>query len=70
MKDDDVKEVPLGIEDPKAKILIGSSMPEQIEKYILNFLRTRNKTFTWKDKDMTGIYKNIITHKLNIDPYF
>ncbi|XP_052623345.1 uncharacterized protein LOC128128443 [Lactuca sativa] len=55
-KEQDVKEVPLGIEDLEAKALIGSSMPEQIERDLLNFLRTRSKTFAWKHEDMTDQY--------------
>ena len=34
------------------------------------FLKDKSKTFAWKHDDMIGIDKNIITHKLNIDPYF
>ncbi|KAL7598516.1 uncharacterized protein LOC111915615 [Lactuca sativa] len=69
-KEQNMKEVPLSREDTKAKVLIGSSIPEQIEQDLLNFLRARNKRFAWKHEDMTGIDKNIITHKLNIDPSF
>ena len=62
--------MPLGIENPEGKVLVGSSMLEQIKQDLLNFLRTRSKTFAWKHEDMTGIDKSIITHKLNIDPSF
>ena len=65
-----MKEVPLSIEDPEAKVLIGSSIPEKIDQDLLNFLRTRSKTFAWKHEDITGIDKSIITHKRNIDPSF
>ena len=34
------------------------------------FLKDKSKTFAWKHDDMIGIDKNIITHKLNIDPSF
>ena len=65
-----MKEVPLGIEDPEAKVLIGSSMPEQIEHDLIKFLKAKSKTCAWKHEDMARIEKNIITHKLNIDPSF
>jgi hypothetical protein len=65
-----VKEVPLDPEDPEAKIFIGSSLPEQIEEDLTNFLKSQRSTFAWKPEDMTGISKNIITHKLGIDPSF
>ena len=69
-REHDVKEVPLDPEDPEAKIFIGSSLPEQIEDNLLKFLKSQRSTFAWKPEDMTGISKNIITHKLGIDPSF
>ena len=65
-----MKEVTLGIEDPEAKVLIGSLMPEQIEKDLLIYLITRSNTFTWKQDDMKSLDKIIITHKLNLNPSF
>ena len=65
-----MKEVPLDPEDPKAKILIGSSLPTQIEEDLIKFLKSQRNTFSWKPEDMTGISKNIITQKLGIDPSF
>ncbi|KAI3821292.1 hypothetical protein L1987_08856 [Smallanthus sonchifolius] len=44
-KEHDVKEVPLDAENPDIKILVGSNIPEDIEKDILNFLRGRKATF-------------------------
>ena len=70
MRERDVKEVTLNLEDPEAKILIGSSIPEQIKQDLMKFLKARSMTFAWKHEDMTGIDKNIITHKLIIDPSF
>ena len=69
-REHDAKEVPLNFEDLEAKILIGSSLPEQIEQELTKFLKDRRKTFAWKHVDMTGIDKNIITLKHNIDPSF
>uniref|UniRef100_A0A251UX97 Uncharacterized protein n=1 Tax=Helianthus annuus TaxID=4232 RepID=A0A251UX97_HELAN len=34
---------------------------------IVSFLKRRKSTFAWKHEDMTGISKDIITHKLGID---
>ena len=58
----------LNLEDPKAKILIGSLMPKQIKQDLMKFLKPRSNMFAWMHEDMTDIDKNIITHKLNIDP--
>ena len=62
--------MPLDPEDPETKILIGSSLPEQIEEDLIKFLKSQRSTFAWKPEDMTSISKNIITHKLGIDTSF
>ena len=69
-REKEVKEVPLDPEDPEVKVLIGTTIPEDIEPKLLEFLKTRMSTFAWKHEDMTGISKNIITHKLGIDKSF
>ena len=51
-------------------MLIGTSIFEDIESNVLDFLKSRMSTFAWKHEDMTGISKNIITHKLGIDNSF
>ncbi|KAI3812675.1 hypothetical protein L1987_17387 [Smallanthus sonchifolius] len=63
-KEQDVKEISLDAENPDVKILVGSNIPEDIEKDILNFLNGRKATFAWKHENMTSISKNIITHRL------
>ena len=65
-----MKEVPLDPEDPETNIFIGSSLPEQIEEDLIKFLKSQRNTFSWKLEDMTGISKEIITHKLGIDTSF
>jgi DNA-directed RNA polymerase subunit H (RpoH/RPB5) len=57
-------------ENPEIKVLIGTSIPEGIEQQLINFLAKRSSTFAWKHEDMTGISKDIITHKLGIDNSF
>ena len=44
-REHDIKEVPLNLEDLEAKILIGSSIPEQIEQDLVKFLKARSKMF-------------------------
>ena len=60
----------MSLEDPEAKIFIGSSLPDQIVKNLVEFLKAKRSTFAWKPEDMTGINKNITTHKLDVDPSF
>lgn len=47
-------------------MLLGVSLDQDLTK----FLKNRKSTFSWKDEDMIGISKDIITHKLNVDPLF
>ncbi|KAI3821220.1 hypothetical protein L1987_08780 [Smallanthus sonchifolius] len=54
-KEQDVKKVSMDAENPDVKILVGSNIPEDIEKDILNFLKDRKATFAWKHEDMTGV---------------
>ena len=57
-------------QDPESKIFIGSGMLKEIEKDLISFLKKRRATFAWKHEDMTGISKDVITHKLGIDRSF
>lgn len=66
----DTKEVLLDDQDPESRILLGSKIPENLEKELITFLQSRKGTFAWKPEDMTGISKDIITHKLGMDKSF
>jgi hypothetical protein len=57
-------------EDPDIKVLLGAKIPEKLKIELTDFLKRRMKTFAWKQEDMTGISKDIITHKLGIDKSF
>ena len=69
-REQDVKEVSLDPEDPEVKVLVGSGILSDIEQDLVSFLKRRKSTFAWKHEDMTGISKDIITHKLGIDKSF
>ena len=69
-EEQDVKEVTLIPENPDIKVLIGKKLSEDMEKDITEFLKSRMSTFAWKQEDMTGISKDIITHKLGLDKDF
>ncbi|KAI3805056.1 hypothetical protein L1987_27073 [Smallanthus sonchifolius] len=69
-KEQDVKEVSLDAKNPDVKVLIGSNIPEDIERNILSFLKGRKAKFVWKHEEMTGISKDIITHRLGIEKSF
>ncbi|KAI3732604.1 hypothetical protein L1987_63810 [Smallanthus sonchifolius] len=69
-REQDVKELSLSPEDPDVKVLIGTSIPEDIEQSLIRLLKSRTSTFAWKHEDMTCISKDVITHKLGIDNSF
>ena len=56
--------------NPDISALIGTNIPEDIERELISFLKCRMSTFAWKHEDMTGISQDIITHKLGIDKNF
>ena len=43
------------------------SLNPQMKKEIVNFLKDNLDVFAWSHKDMPGIPKNIIQHRLNVD---
>ncbi|KAI3810882.1 hypothetical protein L1987_20505 [Smallanthus sonchifolius] len=51
-KEQDVKEVSLDPANPDTKVLIGSNIPGDVEQELLDFLKGRMSTFTWKHEDM------------------
>ncbi|KAI3725211.1 hypothetical protein L1987_64989 [Smallanthus sonchifolius] len=69
-KEQDVKELSLNPEDPDLKVLIGTNIPEHIEKNLTRLLKSIISAFSWKHEDMTGISKDIITHKVGLDNSF
>nr|XP_043612730.1 uncharacterized protein LOC122584738 [Erigeron canadensis] len=69
-EEQDVKEVNLIPEDPNIKVLLGAKISKELEVKFTDFLKKRMKTFAWKQEDMIGISKDVITHKLGIDKSF
>jgi ribonuclease HI len=69
-REKEIKEVLLNPENPEIKVLIGTNIPQDIEQQLTAFLKSRSSTFAWKHEDMTGISKDVITHKLGIDNSF
>ena len=56
--------------DPESKVYLESGILGKIEEDLVSFLKRGKTTFKWKHEDMTGISKDIITHKLGIDRSF
>jgi hypothetical protein len=60
----------IGLEDghPEKTTRIGASLPPQIKKSLIQFLKSNKDVFAWSHEDMSGISPSIISHKLNVNP--
>uniref|UniRef100_A0A2N9IPM7 Reverse transcriptase domain-containing protein n=1 Tax=Fagus sylvatica TaxID=28930 RepID=A0A2N9IPM7_FAGSY len=53
---------------PEKTTRIGASLPPQIKKSLIQFLKSNKDVFAWSPEDMPGINPSIISHKLNVNP--
>ncbi|XP_056854988.1 uncharacterized protein LOC130509719 [Raphanus sativus] len=56
--------------NPERQVSIGSELPLETKKELIDFLKSNVKTFAWSTNDMKGIDPNVTTHKLKVDPTF
>ena len=49
---------------------IGSKLAENLRSLLTHFLKKNKDVFAWKQEDMGGIDPAIITHRLNVSPFF
>jgi hypothetical protein len=49
-------------------IVIGSDLSADEEANLVQFLQKNKDVFAWSAKDLTGVDRSFIEHKLNIDP--
>jgi hypothetical protein len=55
---------------PDKKVIIGANLSKEEEEQLMKFLRSNQDVFAWSAKDLEGVSREIIEHKLNIDPKF
>jgi hypothetical protein len=48
-------------------VVIGSDLSADEESNLVQFLQKYKDVFSWSAKDLTGVDRNFIEHKLNID---
>ena len=58
---------PLKEDDPTKTIQIGSMLPKDIKKKLLEFLRANSDVFAWTASEMPGIRPEVIVHHLNVN---
>jgi hypothetical protein len=52
----------------KAVSLAGQDLESRDEVELLSFLDKNNDVFTWRTSDLTGVSRDIIEHKLQVNP--
>ena len=59
---------PLKEDNPTNTIQIGSMLPKDIKKKLLEFLRANLNVFAWTASEMPDIPPEVIVHRLNVNP--
>ena len=66
---EELEPIPLD-DNPKHLAYIGSNLAEDLRSLLTHFLRQNKDVIAWKQEDMGGIDPAIITHRLNVSPFF
>ncbi|KAK0604330.1 hypothetical protein LWI29_014567 [Acer saccharum] len=64
---EELDEVSIDPEQPDHKVFIGSRLPDNIRKQLVEFLRERRNSFAWSHEDMIGIDPEVMVHRLQVD---
>ena len=65
-----LEDVLLQEDDPEKFTRIGTGMKEKARKDLIQFLRKSIDVFAWSHDDIPGIDPSVITHQLNVYPFF
>ncbi|KAK0592411.1 hypothetical protein LWI29_018735 [Acer saccharum] len=65
---EELDEVSIDPDQPDRKVFIGSRLPDDIRKQLVEFLRERHNSFAWSHEDMIGIDLEVMVHRLQVDP--
>ena len=57
-------------DNPEHLAYIGSRLAEDLRHLLIHFLKQSKDVFAWKQEDMGGIGPAIITHRLNVSPFY
>ena len=57
-------------DDPEKFTRIGTGIKEKAREDLIQFLRKSIDVFAWSHDDMPGIDPSVITHRLNVYPFF
>jgi hypothetical protein len=62
------KRVPLDPLVPGKQVIIGTRLSQEEDDKLMKFLRSNKDIFAWSSNDLGGVNRDIIEHKLDIDP--
>ncbi|KAK0585626.1 hypothetical protein LWI29_031559 [Acer saccharum] len=65
---EELDEVSIDPDQLDRKVFIGSRLPDDIRKQLVEFLRERRNSFAWSHEDMIGIDLEVMVHRLQVDP--
>ncbi|CAH9083530.1 unnamed protein product [Cuscuta europaea] len=65
---EEVEEIPLDTSRPERVLRVGKQLPQDQRDAILLVLRSYAVVFAWGPDDMPGISRQVITHRLTVDP--
>ena len=67
-EDCEVKKIPLDEHLPDKMVTINATLESGEEKKLLEFLRKNQDVFAWSASDLRGVSRDIIEHRLDINP--
>jgi hypothetical protein len=53
---------------PDKTVMISQDLTSREETELLSFLDKNSDVFTWKTSELTGVIRDIIEHKLQVNP--
>ena len=65
-----LENIPLDENNPERCTRVGADLEEKNKKDLVQFLKKNTDVFAWSHEDMPGIDPSVITHRLNVCPFF
>ncbi len=63
-----MEDITLVTGDNKKTTKIGTTLSKEIRGELIEFLRANADVFAWSHEDMLGITRDVMAHKLNVNP--
>jgi hypothetical protein len=64
----ETKRIPLDSRVPDKAVMISQDLSASKEDELLSFLDRNSDVFVWQTSDLTGVSRDIIEHKLQVNP--